>query len=55
METVPLDIHRFKSEKVASVSEECCMAFADIQWLFYSGEQIVAHGPLLVSFSYLAK
>ena len=27
-------------------NEECSMASADMQWLFYSGEQIVAHGLL---------
>ena len=26
-----------------------CMAFADMQWLFLSGEGIVAHGPLVIS------
>ena len=25
------------------------MASADIQWLFYSGERIVAHGPLVIT------
>ena len=29
-----------------AVLEECCMAFANMQWLFLSGERIVAHGPL---------
>ena len=28
--------------------EECCMASADMQWLFYSGEQIMAHGHLVL-------
>ena len=27
--------------------KECCMASADMQWLLYSGEQIVAYGPLV--------
>ena len=27
--------------------EECCMASADMQWLIYSGERIVAHWSLL--------
>ena len=27
--------------------EECCMASADMQLLVYSGERIVAHGPLV--------
>ena len=26
--------------------EECCMSSADMQWLFDSGKQIMAHGPL---------
>ena len=29
------------------ILEESCMASADIQWPFYSGERIVAHGPLV--------
>ena len=33
-----------------AVLEECCMATAGMQWLFYSGEQIVAHGPLVFMF-----
>ena len=34
-----------------AVLKECCMASADMQWLFYSGEQIVAHRPLVSYFS----
>ena len=30
------------------ILEESCMASADMQWQFYSGERIVAHGPLLL-------
>ena len=30
-----------------AILEECCRASADRQWLFFSGEQIVAHGPLV--------
>ena len=30
-----------------AILEECCMASADMQWLFYSGEQIVVYGPLV--------
>ena len=26
---------------------ECCLVFADMQYLFLSSEQIVAHGPLI--------
>ena len=29
------------------IFEECCMASADMQWLFYSDKRIVAHGPLV--------
>ena len=31
-----------------AILEESCMASADMQWPFYSGEQIVAHGPLVL-------
>ena len=31
---------------VVAILEECCLASADMQWLFYSGEQMAAHGPL---------
>ena len=34
-------------ENVA-ILEESCMASADMQWLFYSGERIVVHGPLVL-------
>ena len=30
-----------------AILEECCMVSADMQWLFYSGEQIMAHRPLV--------
>ena len=30
-----------------AILEESCMASADMQWSFYSGEQIVVHGPLV--------
>ena len=30
-----------------AILKECCMASADIQWLFYSGEQMVTHGLLV--------
>ena len=30
-----------------------CMASADMRWLFYSGERIMAHGPLVFFFFYL--
>ena len=30
-----------------AILEECCMASEDTQWLFYSGEQIVAHEALV--------
>ena len=35
-------------ENVA-ILEESCMASADMQWLFYSGEQMVALGPFVLS------
>ena len=28
--------------------EECCMAFANMQWPFLSDERIVAHRPLVL-------
>ena len=31
-----------------AILEDCCMGSADMQLLFYSGEQIVAHGPLVL-------
>ena len=34
-----------------SILEECCMAFANMQWVFLSGELIVAHG-LLASWNF---
>ena len=33
-----------------AILEECCMAFANMQTLFLSGERIVAHGPLVFYF-----
>ena len=30
-----------------AVLKECCMASADMQWLFYLGERIMARGPLV--------
>ena len=30
------------------ILEECYMASADMQWLFYTGEHIVTHGPLVL-------
>ena len=30
-----------------AILEKCCMAFANMQWLFLPGERIVAHGPLV--------
>ena len=33
-----------------AILEECCIASADMQWLFYSGERIVGHGPLIFVF-----
>ena len=30
-----------------AILEECCIASADTQWLFYSGERIVARVPLV--------
>ena len=32
-----------------AILEECCMAFANMQKLFLSGEQIVAHVPLVLN------
>ena len=31
-----------------AILEDCCMAFADTRWLFYSGERIVAMAPLFI-------
>ena len=33
-----------------AILEECCMASAVMQWLFYSVEQVVAHWPLVPNF-----
>ena len=33
-----------------AILEECCMASADMQWVFYSGERIVIHRPLVLFF-----
>ena len=30
-----------------AILEESCMASADMQWLFYSSERVMAHGPLV--------
>ena len=30
-----------------AVLKDCFMVFADMRWLFYSGERIVAYGPLV--------
>ena len=30
-----------------AILEECYMASADMQWLFYSGERSMAHEPLI--------
>ena len=30
-----------------AILEECCMAFANMQWLFLSDERRVAHGALV--------
>ena len=35
-----------------AILEECCMASADMQWLIYSGERILAHGHLVLSPTY---
>ena len=35
-----------------AILEECCRASADMQWLFFSGERIVAHGPLVMFWSF---
>ena len=35
-----------------AVLEECCMASVDMQLLLYSGERILAHGPLVSSPEY---
>ena len=35
-----------------AILEECYMAFADMQWLFYSGEQIVAYEPIVTNSFY---
>ena len=32
--------------------EKCCIISACLRWLFHSGEQAVAHGPLVVFFFY---
>ena len=32
-----------------AILEECCMAYADMQCLFYSGERIVVHEPLVIT------
>ena len=33
-----------------AILKEICMASADMQWPFYSGERIMAHKPLVVFF-----
>ena len=30
--------------------EKYCITFAHLQWLFHSGEQAVAHGPLVLAY-----
>ena len=39
--------HSQISVLVVAILEECCMASADMQSLFYSGEQIGVHGPFV--------
>ena len=36
-----------------TILEESRMASADMQWPFYAGERIVAHGPLVFFFFFL--
>ena len=53
MENLPQKQESFEVESwyIASgteaILEEYCMASADIEWLFHSGEQVMAHGPLV--------
>ena len=42
--------YQFSDLIAVAILEECCMASADTQWLFYSVEQIVAHWPLVSNF-----
>ena len=34
-----------------AVLEKCCMACAEIQWLFHSSEEVIICGPLVSCFS----
>ena len=41
----PLPCHKFQ---YLTILKKCCMASAYLQWWFHSGEQIVAHVPLVL-------
>ena len=51
----PLTFLQYDQISVLDVAilEECCMSSPDMQWLFYSGEWIVAQGPLVCIVTYL--
>ena len=43
----PLCCHKFQ---YLTVLEKCCIPSAYLQWLFHSGERVVARGPLVFFF-----